>query len=49
MKILRYIKLSFERWHNAWALKEIDPLHPDVNGLVVKQVLLQDQLRKLFA
>lgn len=49
MKILRFIHLTFAQAFNSWALREIDPLHPDLPKLLYKRVELADKARSLFA
>lgn len=49
MKILRFIHLTFSQAFYAWALREINPMHPDLPKLVLRRRELDDQARKLFA
>lgn len=49
MKLLKFIWLTAHQWHNSWALREIDPTHPDLPDLVIEQTQLQDRARKLWA
>lgn len=49
MKILRFIHLSYAQFKTNWALREIDPMHPDLPKLVMKRRELEDQARKMFA
>lgn len=49
MKIIKFIHLTFAQAFYGWALREIDPLHPDLPSLVLKRHNLADEARKLFA
>jgi hypothetical protein len=49
MKILRFIHLTLAQAFYGWALKEIDPMHPDLPKLVMKRQELQDAHRRMFA
>jgi hypothetical protein len=49
MKILRFIHLSFAQAFYGWALREIDPMHPDLPKLVMRRQELADQARRMFA
>lgn len=49
MKIIRFIHVTFASAFYAWALREIDPMHPDLPQLVVKHQLLEDEARRMFA
>ena len=49
MKILRFIHLSFAQAFYGWALREIDPMHPDLPKLVMRRQELEDQARRMFA
>jgi hypothetical protein len=49
MKILRFVRLTIEHAHNAWALREIHPAHPDTPRLVLRQRELTDALEALHA
>ena len=49
MKILRFIHLTFAQAFYGWALREIDPMHPDLPRLVMKRQELADQARRMFA
>ncbi len=48
MKILHLMHIVFGRAYYAWALREIDPLHPDVPAIVIRQSVLNDKARHLF-
>lgn len=49
MKIIRFIHLSFAQAFYGWALREIDPMHPDLPKLVMRRQELADQARQMFA
>jgi hypothetical protein len=49
MKILRFIHLTFSQAFYGWALREIDPMHPDLPKLVMKRQELADEARRMFA
>jgi hypothetical protein len=49
MKIIRFIHLTFAQAFYGWALREIDPMHPDLPKLVMKRQELADQARRMFA
>ena len=48
MEVLRLVYLTTVRAFYNWALREIDPLHPDVPKLVLRQHELNDRARHLF-
>lgn len=47
MMVLRILRLTAARAFTDWALREIDPLHPDVPMLRMRQVELDDAWRRL--
>ena len=47
MKILNLIHLTFAQAFYRWALREINPLHPDVPRILLKQQELSDRARLL--
>lgn len=49
MKVLRLLHLTVARAFNGWALREIDPLHPDLPRLVLRRMELADRARREFA
>jgi hypothetical protein len=49
MKIIRFIHLTFSQAFYGWALREIDPMHPDLPKLVMKRQELADEARRMFA
>lgn len=48
MKILHFIHLTLAQAFYAWALKEIDPMHPDLPKIVMKRQELADKHRAMF-
>jgi hypothetical protein len=49
VKILRFIHLTFAQAYYSRALKEINPLHPDVPSIVLRRRQLAEEARRLFA
>jgi hypothetical protein len=49
MKILDLIHVMFAQAFYRWALREINPLHPDVPRIMLRQNELADKARRLFA
>jgi hypothetical protein len=49
MKILQFIHLTLAQAFYGWALREIDPMHPDLPKLVMKRRELADAQRRMFA
>jgi hypothetical protein len=49
MKILRFIHLSFAQAFYGWALREINPMHPDLPKIVIRRQELADAARRMFA
>ena len=48
MKILELIRIWTAQAFYRWAISEIDPMHPDLPRLIVRQRELADQARSLF-
>ena len=48
MKILVLLHLTFARAFYRWALREIDPLHPDVDRVVMRSRELEDKARRMW-
>ena len=48
MKILVLLHLTFARAFYRWALREIDPLHPDVGRVVMRSRELEDKARRMW-
>lgn len=49
MDILNLVYVMTARAFYDWALREIDPLHPDLPRLVLRQHELDERTRKFFA
>ncbi len=49
MKILSYLHLVLAQAFYRWAMSEIDPTHPDVPRIMMRQRELSDRARRLFA
>lgn len=47
MNLFRLMHVVVARAFYGWALREIDPLHPDLPRLVLRQQELADQARRL--
>jgi hypothetical protein len=48
MKILRLISIAIQRGFYLWAMREINPAHQDVPGIVLRQRQLKDEWIKEF-
>jgi Arc/MetJ family transcription regulator len=46
MEVLRLLYLTTARAFYGWALREIDPLHPDVPRLVLRRYELNERARR---
>ena len=49
MKILNFIHVTVARAFYSWAMKEINPLHPDVPRIMQRQRELEDKASRIFA
>lgn len=49
MKILHLIQVTVAQAFYGWALREIDPMHPDLPQLVMKRQQLADEAKRMFA
>jgi hypothetical protein len=49
MKILNFIHVMVARAFYSWAMKEINPMHPDVPRIVQRQRELEDKAQRIFA
>lgn len=49
MKVLELLHLTFARAWYRWALREIDPLHPDVPRILLRQRELAERAQRIFA
>ena len=48
MKILSFIHVSVARAFYSWAMKEINPMHPDVPRILMRKQELEDKARRVF-
>jgi hypothetical protein len=49
MKILNFIHVMVAQAFYDWALREINPLHPDVPRIMLRQRELADKNQRMFA
>jgi hypothetical protein len=49
MKILNLIHVMVAQAFYKWAMREIDPLHPDLPRIVLRQKELDDKAQRIFA
>ena len=49
MKVLDLIHVMVAQAFYSWAMREIDPLHPDVPWILRRQSELADKARKIFS
>jgi hypothetical protein len=49
MKILNFIHVMVARSFYSWAMKEINPMHPDVPRIMQRQRELEDKAQRIFA
>lgn len=49
MKIYRFIRANILLAWYGWAEREINKLHPDLPGIVMKQHALREELARIFA
>jgi hypothetical protein len=49
VKILNLIHVMVAQAFYRWAMREIDPLHPDVPRIMKRQRELEDKARRMFA
>jgi hypothetical protein len=49
MKILTFIHLSLSQAFYRWAMREINPLHPDLPRILMRQQELADKAHRMFA
>lgn len=49
MKILNLIHVMLAQAFYHWAMREINPLHPDLPRILVRQKELDDKARRIFA
>ena len=49
MKILNLIHVMTAQAFYSWAMREIDPMHPDVPRIMMRQLELADKATRVFA
>jgi hypothetical protein len=49
MKILNFIHVMVAQAFYGWALREINPLHPDVPRIMLRQRELADKTQRILA
>ena len=49
MKILNFIHVMVARGFYSWAMKEINPMHPDLPRIMQRQRELEDKAQRIFA
>jgi hypothetical protein len=49
MKILNLIHVMLAQAFYQWAMREIDPTHPDVPRILLRQQELQQKYRRIMA
>lgn len=49
MKILNLVHTMLAQAFYRWAMREINPLHPDVPRILARQAQLDDKLRRITA
>lgn len=49
MKVLHLLHVVVAQGFYRWAMKEINPLHPDVPKIMVRQQQLADKQRRLWS
>lgn len=49
MKILTLLHVTLAQAFYRWAMREIDPTHPDVPRIMLRQKELSDKAQRLFA
>ena len=49
MKIINLIHVMVARAFYTWAMKEINPMHPDVPRIMQRQRELEDKAQRIFA
>lgn len=48
MKVIRLAWLLWAKFWYAWAMREIDRLHPDVPKILRKQIEIEDKLKRIL-
>ena len=49
MKILSLIHVTIAQAFYSWALREINPMHPDVPRIMMRKMELADKSKRMFA
>jgi hypothetical protein len=49
MKIISLLHLTLARAFYNWALREIDPLHPDMPRILLRRQELEDKAHRIWA
>ena len=49
MKILNLLHVVCARAFYSWAMKEINPMHPDVPRIMLRQQQLNEKYRQIWA
>lgn len=49
MKIITLLHVTVAQAFYRWAMREIDPMHPDVPRIMARQRELADRAERLFA
>jgi hypothetical protein len=48
MKVMHLLFLVCARAYYRWALREIDPMHPDVGRIMLREQDLESTLRRIW-
>jgi hypothetical protein len=48
MKIITLLHVTLAQAFYRWAMREIDPMHPDVPRIMLRQQELSDRAQRLF-
>ena len=49
MKIINLLHVVIAQAFYRWAMREINPMHPDVPGILMRQHQLADKQRQIWA
>lgn len=47
MEILHLLHCAVAQWFYRWAMREIDPMHPDVPKIILRQQQLDEKHRRV--
>lgn len=47
MKILSLLHIIVAQWFYRWAMSEINPMHPDVPKIILRQQQLAEKYRRM--